>query len=147
VCRQINPEIQIIAVAERFKRSTVRRLPVGNGRLVVFVCVDKIQARKLIWEALRPQAVFLVDGRMSAEVIRVLAVAAPAVGGSYAATLFQPEQAYAGACTAKSTIYTASIAAGLMLGQFTRWLRDLPVDADVLLNLLSMELTVTATAV
>ena len=33
-------------------------------------------------------------------------------------------------------------AAGLMLGQFTRWLRDLPVERDVLLNLLASELTV-----
>ena len=45
-----------------------------------------------------------------------------------------------GSCTAKSTIYTASIAAGLMLTQFTRWLRRLPVDSDLTLNLLSMEL-------
>jgi molybdopterin-synthase adenylyltransferase len=33
-----------------------------------------------------------------------------------------------------NTIYTASIAAGLMIGQFTRWLRGLPVEADLLLN-------------
>jgi hypothetical protein len=84
---------------------------------------------------------------MSAEVIRVLAVATPATDGSYTRTLFQPDEAYVGACTARSTIYTASIAAGLMLGQFTRWLRQLPVDADVLFNLLSMELTVQGAAV
>jgi hypothetical protein len=33
-----------------------------------------------------------------------------------------------------------------MLGQFTRWQWQLPVDADLLLNLLSMELTVPASA-
>jgi sulfur carrier protein ThiS adenylyltransferase len=47
------------------------------------------------------------------------------------------------ACTARSTIYTASIAAGLMVSQFTRWLRGLPVERDLLLNLLAAELTVT----
>jgi hypothetical protein len=144
VCRRIHVEIQVTAVAERFKRSTARILE-RSPRLVVFACVDSIQTRRLIWEVLQPCAAFLVDGRMSAEVIRVLAVASPASDDFYASTLFQPEQAYAGSCTAKSTIYTASIAAGLMLGQFTRWLRGLPVDADLVLNLLSTELTVTTT--
>ena len=81
-----------------------------------------------------------LDGRLSAEVIRVLAVQSPAADNYYAATLFDPDQAYAGSCTARSTIYTASIAAGLMVGQTTRWLRGLPVHADLLLNLLSGEL-------
>jgi sulfur carrier protein ThiS adenylyltransferase len=78
---------------------------------------------------------------MSAEVIRVLAVQAPPIDVYYPTTLFAAEQAFAGSCTAKSTVYTASIAAGLMLSQFTRWLRELPVERDVLLNVLSMELT------
>ena len=38
------------------------------------------------------------------------------------------------------------VAAGLMLTQATRWLRELPIDADVTLNLLSMELAVAAAA-
>jgi sulfur carrier protein ThiS adenylyltransferase len=47
-----------------------------------------------------------------------------------------------GRCTARSTIYSASIAAGLMTHQFTRWLRGIPVDCDVSLNLLAGELAV-----
>lgn len=143
VCRRIHPDIHVTAYSERFKRSTVRSLPLDR-RLAVFLCVDSIQTRRLIWTALQPHVAFFVDGRMSAEVIRVLAVPSPITDGYYASTLFQPEQAYTGSCTAKSTIYTASIAAGLMLGQFTRWLRQLPVDADLLLNLLSSELTIPA---
>jgi sulfur carrier protein ThiS adenylyltransferase len=95
---------------------------------------------------LRHHAALWLDGRMSAEVIRVLAVASPATDGFYATTLFDGGEVYAGSCTARSTIYSASIAAGLMLGQMTRWLRRLPIDADVTLNLLSMEMTVTADA-
>ena len=41
---------------------------------------------------------------------------------------------------ARSTIYAASIAAGLMVHQFTRWLRRMPVDRDTVLNLLAGEL-------
>ena len=54
----------------------------------------------------------------------------------------EPGRAYAGACTGKSTIFTANVAAGLMLEQSSRWLRRLPVDADVQFNLLSTELGV-----
>jgi hypothetical protein len=58
----------------------------------------------------------------------------------YPTTLFNQAEAQQGGCTARSTIYAASIAAGLMVHQFTRWLRDLPVDRDLTLNLLAGEL-------
>jgi hypothetical protein len=42
----------------------------------------------------------------------------------------------------RGAIYTANIAAGLMTHQFTRWLREIPVDFDTMLNLLAGEWTV-----
>ena len=51
-------------------------------------------------------------------------------------------RAQRGSCTSRSTIYAASIAAGIMVHQFTRWLRNIPVDNDTTLNLLAGELTV-----
>ena len=57
----------------------------------------------------------------------------------YSTTLFNGADAQRGSCTAKSTIYAASIAAGLMVHQFSRWLRGLPVDQDTSLNLLAGE--------
>ena len=68
----------------------------------------------------------VTDGRMNAEVIRVLASGRPAADSLYPKTLFTAREAFAGSCTAKSTIYTANIAAGLMVGQFARWLRGWP---------------------
>jgi len=56
-------------------------------------------------------------------------------------TLFAAEEAYAGACTAKTMIYCANIAAGMVLSVFTRWLRGLPVEPDVSLNLLAAEIS------
>jgi hypothetical protein len=85
--------------------------------------------------------VFL-DARMLGEVLRVLAVADAQQRNFYADTLFAAEEAERGACTSRSTIYAASIAAGLMVHQFTRWLRKLPVDFDTSLNLLAGEMTV-----
>jgi sulfur carrier protein ThiS adenylyltransferase len=141
LCRRLHPAIEIQPVADRFKRSSAAQLS-RSKRLAVFACVDRIGTRRLLWESLRHQAAFFVDGRMSAEVLRVLAVAMPATDHHYASTLFGDTEAFTGPCTARATIYTASIAAGLMVGQWTRWLRDLPVDADLMLNLLASELTV-----
>jgi sulfur carrier protein ThiS adenylyltransferase len=144
LCRQVNTDIEVTALAERFKRSSTRALPTDR-RLIAFLCVDSIRTRRLIWEALRARAALFVDGRMSAEVVRVLTVGSPADDTYYTTTLFQQQEAYAGSCTAKSTIFTANIAAGLMVSQFARWLRQMPVDADLTLNLLASELTVHQT--
>jgi sulfur carrier protein ThiS adenylyltransferase len=59
-------------------------------------------------------------------------------------TLFAGSEAQAGRCTARSTIYAASIGAGLMVHQFVRWLRGQPTDQDLSLNLLASELMVAA---
>jgi sulfur carrier protein ThiS adenylyltransferase len=60
----------------------------------------------------------------------------------YPTTLFAQAEAQPGRCTARSTIYAASITAGMMVHQFTRWLRGIPVDRDTSLNLLAGELSV-----
>ena len=136
-CWQINHLIEVEEVPERFKRS----MEVGS---VIFVCVDKIDIRKLIWESVKDRVRFFADGRMSAEVLRVLVACDPGSRKHYPTTLFGADEAYAGTCTAKSTIYCANVAAGLMLAQFTKWLRGLPVEPDVTVNLLREELACSA---
>ena len=140
LCHHINPRMEVVAREERFRRSMARDLVDSARSNILFCCVDSITTRGLIWESVRQQVNLFVDGRMSAEVIRVLASDQPREDVYYLSTLFAAERAYAGSCTAKSTVYTASIAAGLMVSQFTRWLRGLPVDRDITLNLLSAEL-------
>ncbi len=61
---------------------------------------------------------------------------------NYPTTLLQQSEAQSGACNARGVIYTAGVAAGLMLHQFCRWLRGQPIDCDLSLNLLASELTV-----
>jgi molybdopterin-synthase adenylyltransferase len=138
-CRLLHGGVLVRAAAERFRRGRAEDLcPHGCA---AFACVDSIETRRLLWEAVRRRAGLFVDGRLSAEVVRVLACAAPALDGYYETTLFPAREAYAGACTARSTIYAAAVAAGLMVGQLTKWLRGLPNDSDLALNLLSAELT------
>jgi len=147
-CLRLNPDLLVYAINDRFRRSSPKTLACFGGprdlmarHLVLFSCVDSISARGIVWGAVKERADFLGDARMSAEVIRVLASDRPAMDQHYPTTLFAQEQAYAGNCTAKSTIYAANIAAGLMLSQFTKWLRGMPLDKDLLLNLLAGELT------
>jgi len=135
-CREINHDLQVEVLLDKFKRSTA----VGN---CVFCCVDSIVARKHIWDAVKDKVNFFVDGRMSAEVLRVITACDEPSRGYYPETLFAAEQAHAGPCTAKTTIYCANIAAGFMLAQFTKYLRLLPVDPDIQINLLASEINVS----
>ena len=100
--------------------------------------------RKLIWDAVKDKVNFYCDGRMSAEVLRIVTSCDEKSRLYYPQTLFAAEQAQAGPCTAKTTIYCANIAAGFMLAQFTKYLRLLPVDPDIQINLLASEINVGA---
>ena len=137
VVRQIDPTIEITTINDRY-RATHK---VGEA---VFCCVDSITTRAAIWRSVNKTCDFWADGRMLGEVIRVLAVTHDAGRDHYPITLFAASEAQPGRCTARSTIYTANLAAGLMLHQFTRWLRRLPIDCDLTLNLLAGELTAAA---
>jgi sulfur carrier protein ThiS adenylyltransferase len=110
---------------------------------IVFCCVDSIASRTALWRHLQNRTSFWADGRMMGEVMRILTASDNDSRVSYGQTLFFPSEAQSGSCTARSTIYTANIAAGLMVHQFTRWLRKLPVDRDFSFNLLSSEMTVS----
>lgn len=136
------PKMELHTFSERFRKSHVQKWS-QQRPIAVFCCVDSIEARKLIWEAIKHKAQFFCDGRMAAEVIRVLTCDVPSIDRHYQTTLFSASEAYAGECTSKSTIYTASIAAGLMVGQFTRWLRQMPIIREQVFNLLAQELTAT----
>ena len=63
--RQINSQVEIHLEAERFRRS----LEIGN---VLFVCVDKIDTRRQIWDAVKDRVSFLADGRMREADTRVV---------------------------------------------------------------------------
>ncbi len=133
--RRLDASIHITTIQDRYRAKTV----IGEA---LFCCVDSISARTAIWRSASRHCQFWTDGRMLGETIRILAATDPETFGRYAGTLFAPSDAHTGSCTSRSTIYAASIAAGLMIHQFTRWLRDVPVDFDTTINLLAGEFTV-----
>lgn len=130
--RRLNSAVRIEAVQERFAR-TQEMAP------VLFCCVDSIATRRHIWGAVSGRVDLFVDGRMAAEVLRVLTVTDARSRERYDGTLFAAEEALREGCTARATVYCASVAAGLMVGQLARWLRGLPTEFDVLLNLMAGE--------
>jgi sulfur carrier protein ThiS adenylyltransferase len=130
---RLDPTIDLDLIEDRFRP----KLPVGEA---VFCCVDSIETRGAIWRSVQRRSQFWVDGRMLGETIRVLALADESGRDYYATTLFEAGEAQVGACTSRSTIYAASVAAGLMVHQFVRWLRGQAVDPDISLSLLASEL-------
>ncbi len=133
---KLNPEMMCEEIQDRYR-------PKHEIGKAIFCCVDSISAREAIWRSVSNDCQFFVDGRMLGEVMRILTVDGYDTDNHYASTLFAQSEAHTGRCTAQSTIYTANIAAGLMLHQFTRWLRKLPIDRDITCNLLASEMSVS----
>ncbi len=131
----IDPDVDVHLIQDRYR-------PKYAPGDVVFCCVDSISARTAIWRAVRDRCQFWGDGRMMGETIRVLVAADAVTRERYTGTLFRQADAQQGNCTSRSTIYAAGIAAGLMVHQLTRWLRNLPLDFDTMFNLLAGEYTV-----
>ena len=104
--RQLNPGLSVEPIAERFARH-LQLTP------VVFCCVDSITTRRHIWNALQDRVECYIDGRMAAEVLRIITVIDAVARHSYPETLFQEHEALRETCTARSTIYCANVAAGL----------------------------------
>ena len=132
---RLDPTIEVL-------RSTTAIGPSFAVGEAVFCCVDSIEARGAIWRSAGRRCQFWADGRMLGETIRVLAAAEEASRQHYPTTLFAASEAHGGRCTARSTIYAACVAAGLMIHQFCRWLRGQPTDADQSFNMLASELVV-----
>lgn len=132
-CRLINPEIQVDVVNGRYSAA----LELNS---TIIACVDSIDVRRLIWEHLADRAWELfIDGRMAVRTIRTV-VATPAEKDHYPDTLFREDEAVPMACTAKATVFTSNIAAGMIVNQYSKFLQGLPIDTDVICNLLSMEM-------
>lgn len=135
--RRIDPSIIVESIEDRYRSKQA----IGE---TVFCCVDSISARASIWRTVKDRCRFWCDARMLGEVIRVLTTDDPGIDECYPSTLFAQSEAQTGSCTSRSTIYAATIAAGLMVQQFTRSLRGIPAEKDVTLNLLASEMSVAS---
>ncbi|QEF97872.1 Molybdopterin-synthase adenylyltransferase [Stieleria maiorica] len=134
--RLVDPMIDVAIVKDRFRPRQ------RHGEIVVS-CVDSISSRTAIWRCAKSRCDLWIDGRMRGEVVRVLASDDPKHDEHYETTLFAAAEAHTGSCTTASTVYAASLAASLMVHQLTRWLRGIPVERDLSVNLLASEMMPT----
>jgi len=131
-CQAINPSVVVTTANRKF-----RAIQFTGG--VFFCCVDGIETRASIFRQIMSRTNLFVDGRMSAEYLRVLVAHDEQSVKHYETTLFSAGEAYQGPCTSKSTIYCSNIAAGLMVAQFAKWLRGCQLDNEVDFNILTNE--------
>ena len=116
----MNPECEVSAYKQKATAETH-----FHQFNTVFVCVDCMDARRAIFESeSKPDA--LIDTRMSAMTCQVFYVD-EFNRDEYAKTLFGNDQAHPEPCTARSTIFTASIVAGLAVTQWTQSFKHRPL--------------------
>lgn len=133
ICVSINSSIEVTIINRKF-----RSMDFTGG--VLFCCVDSIATRGQIFEAVNGRADLFIDGRMSAEYVRIFTVHDDVSRKHYITTLFPSSEAYRGSCTNKTTIYCANVSAGLRVAQFAKWLRGCDLDKEIDINLLTNEM-------
>ena len=138
---RLNPNL-VGSTPVRLSGDQVKYRPKHPRHEVIFCCVDSITDRKAIARTCHKKETSLfVDARMTSETFQVFTVYDHENGwGAYDDTCFPQEEAYEGSCTAKSTIYCASIAAGMMVAQFTQWLRGMEPAFKVECSILAGEM-------
>lgn len=137
--QEIEPLLAVDSVRDRFRPT----LEIGTS---VVCAVDSISARAAIWRAVSQRTEFWGDGRMLGETVRILAATANRGRKHYPSTLFPQAEAQAGRCTSRSTIYAAALAAALLVHQYVRFLRGIPIDPDAVFNVTAGEYVVAECA-
>jgi molybdopterin-synthase adenylyltransferase len=102
-----------------------------NLKGIVVVAVDSMKARSMIYEAIKATGwavKYIIDPRMSAEFYLQYTINPFRDDDkkTYDKTLYTDEQAVSERCTAKSTIYTATLAAGMVV----KTVKDIITKAD-----------------
>jgi len=149
VVRANNPGVNVITNNRHFLVGSGGDFEEFDGdqfedNLAVFCCVDSIETRGVIWRGLPLTPYFYCDGLMSGETMRILSFWNAVTCQAYEETLFTADEAQPGSCTTRSSWFTATIAAGYMVSQFSKRLRNLYValSPDIQVNLLSSEIIV-----
>ena len=147
VLEAYNPgNIHVQALNEKYKKYCDPLRQEGD-QLAVFCCVDSIADRKFIWRALANGPFtrdfdLLVDGRMAAEVLKVLTWKKGTSTKGYEISLHDPSESYQAPCTGRTTLYTSYTIAGMMVGEFAKWLRNQILTTEQMYNMLSSDFTV-----
>ena len=109
----------------------------------VFFCVDRALARTVVWKWLGTRTRFWCDGHARGESVRVLSATDIHSQERYVHAVFATPATgpVATPSDPRTAVFTARIAAGIMVHEFSRWIRRIPVHREVGLDLLAGEWT------
>lgn len=156
--RELNPDVELTVLPRAFQFDDVisdndpdqdfgenESPPIMDRRLAVFSCVDGMAARADLWKMSRQYAEFWGDTRMSGETGRFLtSVGRKQVDepDTYTGTLYSDDdpELTRGSCTSRSLNCTAMILAGVIVHQFTLFLRGFPTVEDKMFNIKTSEI-------
>ena len=120
--KAIDSNVSVVAEPVRWDPS----VPLPSGP--VFLLVDSIEVRKAFFNHVftteHCRHPVMLDGRMTAEGMQLCCIDRKQVAHrkAYRETLFPASEAFREGCTAKATIYCASIAAGLICLLYKQWI-------------------------
>jgi molybdopterin/thiamine biosynthesis adenylyltransferase len=149
-CYRHTDKVEIETLESKFRADDflemVNFAETNDKDIVVFCCVDSIEARKYIFEAIAKSggAKLWIDIRIAnGSAVELYGEENPVEDGFYASTIHEPEESFEAACTSKMTAHMAGIAAGFMVDWWTRWLNpSLPATGGFLYNSITQELEV-----
>lgn len=106
--------VQITSVADKFGPDYV-----STRSGIIVVAVDSMEARRMVYESIKEKnfdVKYIIDPRMSAEHFTMYVIDPHSTKDqeSYEKTLHSDSEGVQERCTAKSTVYTASLGAGLV---------------------------------
>lgn len=107
---------------------------VEDGNVLV-VAVDSLVARQEIFEMVKERDIVLIDIRVGAEMLRLVAVSLPNEADHYKETLFSPSGPYEAPCGFESIIHVSLIAAGLVVRQVQKYLNYEEIQRDIYFDL------------
>ena len=134
--KSVRSEINVTAMAGEYEPSLV------PGQAAVFSCVDSMKIRRNIFRDFRRHDwSVLFDGRMAAESLRVFRVERSSESmDAYNGSLFPSHEAHRESCTARSTIYCATMAAAILCALHKRWAMGQYAASHLQFDLISMDL-------
>lgn len=111
---------------------------------VVCACVDTLEARKQIWEAVRykPAVSLYIDGRLGAETGIVYTIRPCDIEGVrfYEQTLHPDEESLEAPCTARATIYSPLFMAALIANQVKKYALEEALCREIIFDLKNLTL-------
>lgn len=137
-CARINRDVSIHSINDKYNQTWI-------NTNYVFLCVDDIEVRaKIVNECNHVK--YFIDTRMAAEIARILTVYDEESKDYYLSkTLFKKVETFNGTCTRQSTIYCANLIASLAVAQWTKLLRNAPIDNDFTYDILGNDLIIERT--